>query len=112
MHGFPLMDISEEVKDGGVVRFATGDIPDYYHRLLLPPSLAEFFVVEGISPKELGRELRRGGFTVDFSEEDDDGSSTASCASDGEHGGEEEEEEGKEGEEERRRRERISEVWG
>ena len=32
---------------------AGGDIPDCYHRMLLPPEFAEFFVLEGVSPTAL-----------------------------------------------------------
>ena len=32
---------------------SAGDIPDCYHRMLLPDSFAEWFILEGITPAEL-----------------------------------------------------------
>ena len=50
-----LSDIWEE----GVTRLAisAGDVPDCYHRMLLPGSFAEWFVIDGITPADLAAHL-------------------------------------------------------
>ncbi len=53
------LDASEEYGKGWKLRFAAGDIPDFFYRLLTQPVLSEAFSFLGVTPAELRRELPR-----------------------------------------------------
>ena len=56
---FTFLDLSPEVLVGRVPQVLVGDLPDWYHTLLLPAIFAEFFALEGVSPRDLCLALQR-----------------------------------------------------
>ena len=58
------IDVSEELCDGYSVGFCTGDVPDFYYCLELPPWLWPWFCIEGLSVRDLRRALAEEGISL------------------------------------------------
>ena len=55
------MDFSAVRNEPGRFRVHTGDVPDYYHHLLLPPDFWPYFVFEDVTMAEFAAYLERFG---------------------------------------------------
>ena len=58
---FSHWDLSDEAAQ---LMTYTGDLPDWFYRLLSPPALLKLFVIPGISPRALKQQLVRLGLSV------------------------------------------------
>ena len=67
------LDLSPDILGGRVFCSFQGDVPDWFYRLRWPSSLAEYFVLEKVSPLELFMYARDRGITSPRPAEDDIG---------------------------------------
>jgi hypothetical protein len=61
-----LVDLSSQYREGWTVGFVTGDIPDFYYRLLIPAWLLSFFTLDHVSLRDLRRALAQDGVELDW----------------------------------------------
>ena len=65
---FALLNVTEDLRAACSISYATEDIPDCYHRLLLPGHFGLFFGLDDVSFTQLADLCQREVFVITFDE--------------------------------------------